>query len=578
MQLPIFGQLQHDSIVTEISKITKSEDPSMAKSFIDSILRESLDDVILFEANYNYALVCKELNQVDSALIYSQKSLLIAEKLNNWTYVVRSQELLGLIAQLSGDHQLAISWFQKILDNPQEVDPYRYANIIGNSAISHYYLNKTDTAITLLNQALDLFQQNKQMGRYYSEKVNLAKFYFTIEEDEKSKKTLDEILENLPDTSQVTRVLALDLSAALNRLEKRFDEAEKNGLEILNIAEKLSDLSLYKIGHNSLYYTYLDKGDFEEALFHQEEFTYYKDSLFDINKHAEISKLRVQFESEKKENDLKLTRANLKEEEEKARRLKLVNSIIIGASIFILVLLILIIFNYRQKQKLARQKIELSNRKIDVILTEQEVKTKDAAIKGQEEERQRISRDLHDQLGGLLATIKLNFQAPDAPPINSETLKLIDQASSEVRRISHDLASGTISKFGLIPAIDDLCSALNNSGQIAVEFVHFGLNNRLPQKIELQIYRVIQELTSNVLKHAKATEISINLTSFEKELSIVFEDNGIGMKDNIKSAGIGLKNINQRVDQINGQITFDSFPGRGTTVNISLPLADITPQ
>lgn len=568
--------MDRDSVVTEISKISKSKNPSTAKSFIDSIIKRTSDDGILFEANYNYALICKEANQIDSALIYSQKSLLIAEKLNKTDYIIRSHELLGLIAQLSGDHKLAISWFKKILEHPDSVEPFRYANLMGNNAISHYFLNQTDTAIILLNKALELFKQNNQMAKYYSEKVNLAKFYFTIEEDEKSKKTLEEILENLPDSSQVTRVHALDLSAALNRLEKRFDKAEENGLEILSIAETKSDISLFKIGHNSLYYTYLDKGDFEEALFHQEEFTYYKDSLFDLNKHAEISKLRVQFESEKKENDLRLTRANLKEEEEKAKRLQLVNTLVIGAIIVILIFLVLIVFNYRQKQKIAKQKIELTNRKIDVILTEQEVKTKDAAIKGQEEERKRISRDLHDQLGGLLATIKLNFQAPDAPKIAPETLALIDQASSEVRRISHDLASGTISKFGLIPAIDDLCTALNNSGQIAVEFVHFGLNNRLPQKIELQIYRVIQELTSNVLKHANATEISINLTSFDKELNIVFEDNGVGLKENPKSSGIGLKNINQRIDQINGQINFDSFPGRGTTVNISLPLSDFT--
>ena len=176
-----------DSVVTEISKISKSKNPSTAKSFIDSIIKSTSDDGILFEANYNYALICKEANQIDSALIYSQKSLLIAEKLNKTDYIIRSHELLGLIAQLSGDHKLAISWFKKILEHPDSVEPFRYANLMGNNAISHYFLNQTDTAIILLNKALELFKQNNQMAQYYSEKVNLAKFYFTIEEDEKSR-------------------------------------------------------------------------------------------------------------------------------------------------------------------------------------------------------------------------------------------------------------------------------------------------------------------------------------------------------------------------------------------------------
>ncbi len=571
-----------DSLDIELNEILKGSTFSKSKYLCDSIGQAvGVESPMYTKALLRKAWLCVVNSQSDSALFFSQR----VQKLN-LTYPIPALHLAeavrleGIVAQMSDDYSMAK---EKYFESLGILDPvpslFRgglYANIAhANSGID------LDSAIFYQKKSLAdykvFIEDTAALNNYYSEIINLAKYYYVQRDYELAKSTLQNVLNpstnDSEEMSETTRLYALDLLAAFYRREGNFKEAELVGLEMEEIAERTGSLSQQKTTYNSLYYTYYDQEKWELALDYLNYYLVVSDSLMNQEKISEINKLRVQYESEKKDANLKLAKAQLNEQIATAKRNRLINRTIIGVIIVILAITVLIIFNYRQKQRIANQKIELSNQRVDVLLSEQEVKTKDAALQGQEAERQRISRDLHDQLGGLLATIKLQFQSPDAPEISEKTLSLIDQASTEVRRISHDLAAGTITQFGLIPALDDLCTSLNQSGTIEAELNHFGLESRLPQKVELQLYRVIQELTSNVLKHAKAQNISISLTMLEDELNILFEDDGKGMKmDPNKKPGIGLLNMQERMAQINGTLTFDSYVGRGTTANISLPL------
>ena len=253
-------------------------------------------------------------------------------------------------------------------------------------------------------------------------------------------------------------------------------------------------------------------------------------------------------------------------------------------SIFFLVGLALIgLFIYRNRWLSAQRENESLKQETDGILKDIELKTTYARLEGQDEERKRIAQELHDRLGVMLSTIKLYFQGLEnklEQKGKEQFLKandLLDEATSEVRRISHDMNSGILNKFGLKAQLENLADILINSNKIEVNVLTHGLEKRFSATLERQIYRIIQELISNVLKHAKASRITIQVNQFQDVINVMVEDDGKGF--DLESAhvknGMGLKNIKYRVQELNGSVIFDSAPGRSTTVALDIPI-DVT--
>ncbi len=150
---------------------------------------------------------------------------------------------------------------------------------------------------------------------------------------------------------------------------------------------------------------------------------------------------------------------------------------------------------------------------------------------------------------------------------------ILDEACDEVRKISHDLASGELVKFGLVAALNQLAKTIEDSGQINIKTLAFGMDNRLESATEIALYRIVQELLSNILKHSRATQVTIQLNKAGNNLNIVVEDNGTGFDPSavLANSGLGLKNVETRVHKLNGNIHIDSGKGRGTTTIIDIP-------
>jgi signal transduction histidine kinase len=150
---------------------------------------------------------------------------------------------------------------------------------------------------------------------------------------------------------------------------------------------------------------------------------------------------------------------------------------------------------------------------------------------------------------------------------------MLDSAASEVRTISHQMMPKELEQFGLLPAIESLLS--NNLGITGknFEFNHFGFNSRLPQQIELNLFRITQELVSNTIKHADATQLNVQLLKRGDVVVLIFEDNGKGFEV-LENAnfGIGLLNVESRVKSINATLDIESELGKGTTIRIRTPL------
>ncbi len=284
-----------------------------------------------------------------------------------------------------------------------------------------------------------------------------------------------------------------------------------------------------------------------------------RDSLFSQENKNEIAKLM----SEKEVFELKT--AN-----EKKTNL---NKILIGSSIALLLIAFLIYWNFKNKRR-------VQNLKITELEKDKQLLTVDAMLKGQEEERSRIAKDLHDGLGGLLSGTKLSFinmkenliLTPENAIQFDKSLNMLDSTIVDLRKVAQNLMPEALVKFGLNEALRDYCNGLQSSSKITVIYQKIGIDRKLPNTAEVFVYRIIQELINNAVKHSKASEIIVQLALSETKTSITVEDNGLGYDKNTieNKEGSGLDNIAYRVHYLNGAIDTETSLNNGTSVNIEL--------
>ncbi|MBK9492735.1 MAG: sensor histidine kinase [Haliscomenobacter sp.] len=235
-----------------------------------------------------------------------------------------------------------------------------------------------------------------------------------------------------------------------------------------------------------------------------------------------------------------------------------------------------------QEAELARKKEQVAIQQNLALLRQKELETQYARLEAQDLIQQKIGEELHDGVGSMLATVKMNLltveEVLDRLPTEriatyNQANRLLDEACDKVRTLSHEFGEALLKQFGLKAQLEALLEAIGTS-KIEVELVTHGLNQRLDFQLELNLYRIIQELVHNVIKHAQATHISIQVSYFKENVNVVIDDNGRGFEVQSiqESPGLGMLSIQSRVNEHDGHIHFDSRPGRGTTVMIDIPL------
>lgn len=223
-------------------------------------------------------------------------------------------------------------------------------------------------------------------------------------------------------------------------------------------------------------------------------------------------------------------------------------------------------------QKVEEKTIELSQKQNEV---------KKALILGEEQERKRVAQELHDGLGSLLSTLRLNAESIDLNNKGLSTkeyyayqnvIELIDKACTELRNISHNMTPIGIEQFGLVQQLISFIRKINDSELLQLHLDTFGLEERLSKDIELVVYRICLELINNIIKHSRAKKATIQLVRNNDFLNIIIEDDGIGFDSKDNTIGLGLNSIRSRVDAFNGKFTIDSNKHSGTTIIIELPI------
>jgi signal transduction histidine kinase len=362
-----------------------------------------------------------------------------------------------------------------------------------------------------------------------------------------------------------------DIATAFNNIaysyfgKEEYQKAIKYYKKADSIPLKQNNAKTKLIFYKNIAEAYEKAGNFEYATFFYKKWTNLKDSI-----NAETQNIAIA-----RYQNAELIADNTKQ---KAKNTQTNAYLTISLSVLALVIITAFFLqkNTRKKQLLAIQAKDLEAQKVENLLKEQELASIDAMIEGQEKERKRIAEDLHDDLGALMATISLyleNVGAGNNPNALDKTKTLLGEAYNKIRNISHIKNAGVIANQGLLIAVKNMASKISSANKIDIEVVAHGLGNRLENSLELSLFRTIQELITNIIKHAEATKATIQLTQHENSLNIIVEDNGKGFNTNeIKESGIGLNNIKKRIQHLDGKLTIDSSLTKGTTILIDIPI------
>ncbi len=471
------------------------------------------------------------LGQYDKAIQFGTKAVELARKLEDKAPLIFGLNNLGLSYTELGRYNEAKKIFS---------EAYQTATAVGNKSGQAMLLNNlSDIAIkenhfdlvkSYAEKSIQLNTELEDDGGLVGAKTALAAYYLSVNDFAKAEKLASEALklsvnQNLLEGKPVALGMLSNIAFAAHDFKKGFDYATQ-------------------------------KSKFENGVFTQ--------SLQE--KEATI---RIRYETEKKDNQIKLQKAELD-------RRRAINFILIGSIAAAMLILILAYRTYRQKQK-------LQQKRISELETQQQLTATEAVLKGEEQERTRLAKDLHDGLGGMLSGIKYSFNnmkgnlvmTPENSKAFERSMDMLDSSIKEMRRVAHNMMPEALVKFGLDTALKDFCSEINQSGALAVNYQSFGLaGEMIDQTVSVTIYRIVQELINNTMKHAAAKTAIVQVTQSNALLTVTVEDDGKGFNPDIltHAKGIGWTNIQSRINFLKGKLDIDTQEGKGTSVLIELTI------
>jgi len=502
-----------------------------AKKIADSIQDKSIQRTI----NNNLCAIFLDLNQPDKATVYGLASLKLAEKSGDKANMLSPlYNLANAATQLEKDDEAMVflDRFEKIAIELESHYDIIDAYLAKGSAIGKTNLEK---GIQYMNLAIAESKKYQFLDNEYYAYLYLAEIQLW---HKKYKDALQNIQKGIPIAAQ---------------LEAKYDLADFH--------KKASE-------------AYEHLGNFEEALKHNRKYDKLISEIqLEENKNRLLG-LEAKYQSEKQEAEIKILNAQSEAQALSIKQKNTLNYIFFGAILLIGIISILSYLNYKNRQKISLQRIQ-------ELETEKQLSATQALLQGQEDERSRMAKELHDGLGGLLSGVKLNLHNMNKKLIITEedgnsfekSITLLDESISELRRVAHNLMPESILKFGLDGAIREFLQSVDNEN-LKINYQSYHIENGINKQLDISTYRIIQELVNNAMKHADASEILVQVRKDEHFLVIDVEDNGKGFDpDSIKKeSGMGLTGIRSRINYWKGDLQIESAESSGTSVHIEIPV------
>lgn len=578
-------------------------------------LSESLDYSLGAGRSLMYmGIVESDRGHYNEATGYFERCLPYFYKINYTKGIGGTLINLGNISQFQGDYKTALGWYTKGIPYFEQAGDTASLIISYNNLGSVFsYLQQPDKSLRYYHQSLNLSRAVSDSAGMADSHINISKINLQQNNPEKAITHLKTVisyarqadnhyylmlaLNNLadlyvkegwkPDSAVILSELAVSHArkvnnpyyqskailvhgSALNSLGME-EQAIIRLKEGIDVARKISSKELLSFGYQLISKSYEGLGDFKTSLNYLALHKTYSDSLFNEAQNKSLNELEVKYQSEKKDRELAEQKVKLLENEERlAGQKQFIIISVAGIGVSLLIVIFLMLY-FRERQRSQRQQMM-------ALEQASELKGIKAMVTGEEKERARLAKDLHDGLSGLLGTIKLRFSAFEPSFAEqekksfSETLELLDEANREVRKISHNLMPELLLKYGLTEGLQNYFNNINASGTLAITLQAYGITERLPSSLELTVYRIIQELIHNIIKHSDAREALVQLTRNDSFLTITVEDNGKGFAPELAGNGAGLESIKSRVQYLQGKFDINSDGISGTSVYIELTL------
>ncbi|MFT4019004.1 MAG: histidine kinase [Agriterribacter sp.] len=563
--------------------------------------------IIKFISNYTYLLNVQK--KTDSSLMLNKKALRLALQLKDPLIIGKAYSNTGASFLHMDMYDSAIAYFEKgrqaMEEAGNEAMLARLSDIMQNA---YHELGQYDKAIRMSEDALHYFRNTNDSVTLGIILSNLGNNYVSSGDMEKG---LAVYLEGLGiarkiDYAELKQTLLLNIGniymqqQVVDSMKPYFDAS-------LKIAEEMGipvgeSISLRGLAVHAMYKrnfpgakAYIEKAlaldvqynsraerisnletlssiqyamhDIEQAERSLQQASKLRDSVNGDELKRQVLTIEKKFEIQKKENQIKLQQAVI-------RQKNILNYILAGSAIGLIIIAGLGYRNYTQKQKLQQQRIT-------ELETEKKLAATEAVLKGEEQERTRLAKDLHDGLGGMLSGIKYSFQTmkgnlimtPENQQAFERSIDMLDSSIKEMRRVAHNMMPEALLKFGLDTALKDFCHDINQSGVLRITYQSNGLENVvIDQTTAITIYRIVQELVNNTIKHAGASSAIVQVDKSENGITLTVEDDGKGFDTNILEykGGIGWSNIQSRIDYLKGRLDVKSQPGKGTSVLVEL--------
>ncbi len=599
-------------LLINIGQQYESNEPGKAKSYY--LLAKKISEkinyplgVVKYAANYTYVLNMQGL--YDSSIIVNLEALKIARKINNPEYLGKTLFNTGTSYRQAGQYEEAVKYYEEgkkvfeQIDNKitearsgdilqllyHDMHQYRKAiqygeksvkifreindsvwlgTALNNLGINYSALQQSDKAEQLFKEALKIGQLTGDKNMQVAQLLNLGDIAIQKNRYAEAKPLYDHALQLAQEIEAFESVLiACKGLSFCYESDKQYDVAKELALKALNISYqynlRLERQKLFTHLSN-LAYSMQDK---KLGEYYATQGTLLGDSLLNETIQKNTLELEKKYETEKKNTQIQLQQSELK-------RRRIFNYLLLGSALALLLIIGLLYRTYQQKQKLQQQRIA-------ELETEKQLTATEAVLKGEENERTRLAKDLHDGLGGMLSGIKYSMNTmkgnlimtPENQQAFERSMDMLDSSIKEMRRVAHNMMPEALVKFGLDTALKDFCSDINQSGALNVNYQSIGMEAaEVDQTTAITVYRIVQELINNTMKHAAAKNAIVQLSRENNKLSITVEDDGKGFDTALLQGakGIGWTNIRNRVEFLKGKLDVSAGEGKGTSVLIEI--------
>lgn len=601
-------------------RVNDSTEAWQHQKAIDSIAKKTGKAFFEVQSNFLSGTILIDRNANESIRFF-EKAIALCETIpeNRRVLLVQAASYLnrGLMFNNMYEYEKAIASYLKAEEVYMKADPFNsdFAILYSNLGVVYGSVNQNENAFLYCKKALDWARKGKDkrnlmngLYAYGTALSNIKKSEDCLLVLDSAKKLAIEIndvyIEYSADFQKAAYYYyakqyqkAIDAYTVLLDMARRFNAVPAIGSNFINLAANELELkkpALAKAHLDSsakyidytlptqmkqMYFenyaeVYRQLGNYDKAFAFKDSMAVIKDSLYNAEKIKEIEFRQSRYNYEKKQAEVNKLEGEKEIQRLALRQKNILNYILIGGAALLLIVFLLAFRNYKQNKKIDRQRIA-------ELETEKKLAATEAVLKGEEQERSRLAKDLHDGLGGMLSGIKYSFQnmkgnlvmTSDNQVAFDRGMEMLDSSIKEMRRVAHNMMPEALVKFGLDTALKDFCNDINQSGALQISYQSIGLETtNVDQSTAIAIYRVVQELVNNSIKHADAKTAIVQLTKSDNTISITVEDDGKGFDTRIlqQSRGIGWTNIQSRIDFLKGKMDVQSEPGKGTSVHIEL--------